>query len=227
MNTGEPGSRGGAGARDEAEARALRPDTPGEGPGARPRGDRAAVVRRGASAAGAAGRGGGGPPPERVESQGVEVCFVGSVELIPPAGGGQRGRTVHRPSRAGASPHRVPCCGCGRADEGTRRRGLPIHLGSADDRSRRTPDRLHAPEVHGGSPGRVGGGPLRTGRVAPPVPSQPTIRLNPTSSTSHRPLSARITTKGTTTARPFHTTSTSTRAAGLPRPTTSAADRMR
>lgn len=85
MNTREPGSPGGAGAgaRDGADARGPRPYAYLEDLEL----DHVAIAlwsfdevlplleRLGGVAA---------TPPERVESQGVEVCFVGRVELIRP-----------------------------------------------------------------------------------------------------------------------------------------------
>ena len=88
LNTGEPGSAGGAGAgaRDEADGPGPRPNPHLEGRKL----DHVAIALRsfdevlpllerlGGVAATA---------PERVDSQGVEVCFVGRVELIRPLAG--------------------------------------------------------------------------------------------------------------------------------------------
>lgn len=86
MNTGERGSPGGAGARDEAEARAPRPDTQVTG---RELDHVAIALRSFDGVLPLLERLGGvaATPPERVESQGVEVCFVGNVELIRPLAG--------------------------------------------------------------------------------------------------------------------------------------------
>ncbi|MYA64403.1 MAG: VOC family protein [Gemmatimonadetes bacterium] len=83
MNTGEPGSPGGAGARDEAGGRAPRPNTRAKG---RELDHVAIALRSFDGVLPLLERLGGvaATPPERVESQGVEVCFVGSVELIRP-----------------------------------------------------------------------------------------------------------------------------------------------